>query len=433
MDTTTVSTALRAPSDTAVFLRPAAPAPPSAPGNAIVAAVRADRVTPGSQTSLREANRARIVSAVQQRGSLTQIELAGVTGLSPATVSNIVKELSTAGVLHTSPSTRSGRRALLVTLARNLGLVAGVHFGTRSLRVALADASMRVVADQRMPLAPDHRADTGLQRAALLVSELVASVDAGPEELLAVGVGVPAPVDVRTGRIATVGMLRGWDGVVVPEILEAELGAPVTVDNDANLGALAETRFGAAVGHEAVAYLRVSHGVGGGLVLGGRLVHGRAGVAGEIGHVTIDENGPICRCGNRGCLEMFVGANVLLGMLSESRGHLTLRDVIARAREGDPGCRRVLFDAGQHLGVAAANLCNLVDPEIVVVGGQLAEAGETLFDPLRTVLQQRTVPSIAGPVQVVASELGSAAEVRGALAVALDSVRVGGALGVVGA
>ncbi len=147
---------------------------------------------------------------------------------------------------------------------------------------------------------------------------------------------MPAPVDVRAGRIATVGMMRGWDGVVVPELLEAELGAPVTVDNDANLGALAETRFGAAVGHDAVAYLRVSHGVGGGLVLGGRVVHGRAGVAGEIGHVTIDENGPVCRCGNRGCLEMYVGAGVLLSMLSESRGHLTLRDVIARAQEGDP-------------------------------------------------------------------------------------------------
>ncbi|KZM77824.1 transcriptional regulator [Cellulosimicrobium sp. I38E] len=379
---------------------------------------------------MREANRARIVSAVQQRGSLTQIELAGVTGLSPATVSNIVKELTGAGVLHTSPSTRSGRRALQVTLARNLGLVAGVHFGTRSMRVALADASMRVLADQRMPLAPDHRADTGLQRAALLVGEMVASVDAAPDELLAVGVGVPAPVDVRAGRIATVGMMRGWDGVVVPEMLEAELGAPVTVDNDANLGALAETRFGAAVGHDAVAYLRVSHGVGGGLVLGGRVVHGRAGVAGEIGHVTIDENGPVCRCGNRGCLEMYVGAGVLLSMLSESRGPLTLRDVIARAQEGDPGCRRVLFDAGQHLGVAAANLCNLVDPEIVVVGGQLAEAGEALLGPLRTALEQRTVPSTAGPVQVVASELGSAAEVRGALAVALDLARVSGSLGV---
>lgn len=133
------------------------------------------------------------MSAVQQRGSLTQIELAGVTGLSPATVSNIVKELTGAGVLHTSPSTRSGRRALQVTLARNLGLVAGVHFGTRSMRVALADASMRVLADQRMPLAPDHRADTGLQRAALLVGEMVASVDASPRSCSPSVSGCPPP------------------------------------------------------------------------------------------------------------------------------------------------------------------------------------------------------------------------------------------------
>ncbi|TDC25695.1 ROK family transcriptional regulator [Streptomyces sp. 8K308] len=392
--------------------------------------MRTDRVTPGSQTSLREANRARIVSAVQRHGSLTQIELAGVTGLSPATVSNIVKELAASGVLHTSPSTRSGRRALQVTLARGLGLVAGVHFGSRSMRVALADAAMQVLADQRMPLAPDHRADAGLRRAALLVVEMLESLDAGPEELLAVGVCLPTPVDRRTGRVTTVGMLRGWDGVAVPEVLGEELAAPVAVDNDANLGAVAETRLGAAVGHENVAYLRVSHGVGGGLVMGGQLVHGRAGGAGEIGHVTIDENGPICRCGNRGCLETFVGAPALLGMLAASHGHLTLRDVILRAQDGDPGCRRVLSDTGQHLGVAAANLCNLVDPEIVVVGGRLADAGEILLGPMRTVMEQRTMPSTAGPVRVVASELGDAAEVRGALAVALDTARISGALGV---
>ncbi|WP_166844417.1 ROK family transcriptional regulator [Isoptericola sp. BMS4] len=370
------------------------------------------------------------MSAVQQRGSLTQIELAGVTGLSPATVSNIVKELTAAGVLHTAHSTRNGRRALQVTLARGLGLVAGVHFGTRSLRVSLADASMRVLADQRMPLAPDHRADTGLQRAALLVREMLLDVDAAPDELLGVGVGVPAPVDVRTGRIATVGMMRGWDEVDVGGTLSDDLGAPVHVDNDANLGALAEARSGAGAGHDAVAYLRVSHGIGGGIVLGGRIVHGRGGVAGEIGHVTIDENGPICRCGNRGCLETFAGAGVLLAMLSESRGPLTLRDVIDAARAGDPGCRRVLFDAGQHLGVATASLCNLVDPEIVVVGGQLADAGEILLGPMRTVVEQRTMPSVSGPVSVVPSEHGATAEVRGALTLALDRARVGGALGV---
>jgi predicted NBD/HSP70 family sugar kinase len=117
-------------------------------------------------------------------------------------------------------------------------------------------------------------------------------------------------------------------------------------------------------------------------------------------------------------------------MLSETRGPMTLRDVIASAQDGDPGCRRVLFDAGQHLGVAVASLCNLVDPEIVVVGGQLAEAGEGLLGPLRTVVHQRTVPADMGPVDVVPSELGSAAEVRGALAVALDTARVRGGLGV---
>lgn len=393
--------------------------------------VRADRVTPGSQTSLREANRARIVSAVQQRGSLTQVELAGVTGLSPATVSNIVKELTGAGVLHTAPSTRSGRRAQQVTLARSLGLVAGVHVGSRSLRVALADASLRTLAEQRMPLAPDHRADVGLQRVAGLVAEMVDSVDAARDELLAVGIGVPAPVDVRTGTISTVGMLRGWDGVRVHETLERELGVPVSVDNDANTGALAEARYGAGAGHGSVAYVRASHGVGGGLVLGGRLVHGRSGVAGEIGHVTIDENGPICRCGNRGCLETFVGAPVLLAMLGASHGPLTLRDVIVRAQAGDAGCRRVLYDAGTHLGVALANLCNLVDPEVVVVGGELAEAGDVLLAPLRVALEQRTVPSTAGPVPVVPSALGQGAELRGALALALDAARTVGGLGVV--
>lgn len=388
----------------------------------------AARTTPGSQTSLREANRARIVSAVQRRGSLTQVELAGVTGLSPATVSNIVKELTTAGLLHTSPTSRSGRRAQQVTLARNLGLVAGVHFGTRTLRVALADVTHRVVAEQRMPLPPDHRADAGIERAAMLVVEMVESVEATMQEVLAVGVGVPAPVDVATGRISAVGMLRGWDGFAVPEELERRLGVRCHIDNDANLGALAEVRLGSARGRRHVVYLRASHGVGGGLVLDGEVFHGRSGTAGEIGHMTIEENGPICRCGNRGCLETLVGAPVLLSMLAASHGSLTLRDVITRAHDGDPGCRRVIHDAGRHLGVAAASVCNLFDPELVVIGGQLAAAGPILIDPLRAALTQRTVPSLAGPVDVVASELGDAAEVRGALVVALDQAAIAGAV-----
>lgn len=395
-------------------------------------AVGTERVTPGSQSSLREANRARIVNAVQQRGSLTQVELAGFTGLSPATVSNIVKELTGVGVLCTSPTSRSGRRAQQVTLARNLGLVAGVHFGSRSLRVAIADMSYRVLAEQWMPLPPEHRADAGLERAALLLAELVESLDAEISELLAVGVAVCAPVDSATGRIVSVGVLRGWDGISVTEVLGSRLGVPVYVDNDANLGALAELRHGAARGRRHVVYLKVSHGVGAGLIVDGRLVHGRGGAAGEFGHITVDENGPICRCGNRGCLDAVIGAPALLQMLESSHGHLTLQDVVARAKEGDPGCRRVISDAGRLLAVAAADTCNLLDPELVVVGGRLAEAGPTLLDTFRSVLAQRTLPSTGGPVEVVVTELGISAEVRGALALALDNGSLVGTMAVAG-
>jgi predicted NBD/HSP70 family sugar kinase len=220
--------------------------------------------------------------------------------------------------------------------------------------------------------------------------------------------------------------------VSVPEVLERRLGVPVQVDNDSNLGALAELRLGAARGKRHVLYLRVSHGVGSGLVVDGRIFHGRSGAAGEFGHITIDDNGPICRCGNRGCLETFIGAPALLSMLASSHGHLTLPDVIARAQEGDPGCRRVISDAGRALAVAAANTCNLFDPELVVVGGRLASAGPILLDTFRSVLAQRTLPSTAGPVDVVPSELGTAAEVRGALALALDHAGIAQSMAVAG-
>jgi predicted NBD/HSP70 family sugar kinase len=251
-------------------------------------------------------------------------------------------------------------------------------------------------------------------------------------EVLTVGVGVPAPVDPATGRIVSVGILRGWDGVSVTEVLERRLGVPVRVDNDSNLGALAELRIGAARGYRDVVYLKVSHGVGSGLIVDGRVLHGRSGAAGEFGHITIDDNGPICRCGNRGCLDALIGAPALLRMLEASHGHLTLPDVIARAQDGDPGCRRVISDAGRLLAVGAANTCNLFDPELVVVGGRLAEAGPILLDTFRSVLAQRTLPSTAGPVEVVASELGTAAEVRGALALALDHAGIAGTVAMAG-
>ncbi|MCV2395445.1 ROK family transcriptional regulator [Actinotalea sp. M2MS4P-6] len=390
-----------------------------------------ERTSGGSQSSLREANRARIIGAVQERGSITQIELAGVTGLSAATVSNIVKELTAAGVLQTTPTSRSGRRAQEVSLARNLGLVAGVHVGERQMRVALADVSHRVVAEQRLPLPPGHRGDACLDRAALLVDELVESVGAPMSELLAVGVGVPAPVDVHTGRVTAPWILPGWAGLHVPAVMADRLGigVPVLVDNDANLAALAETRLGVARGMSTVALVRLAHGVGLGLVVEGRLVHGRRGAAGELGHVLDVEDGPECPCGLRGCLEMSIGSAALQARLAATHGHLALRDIVGRALAGDAACTRVVGDAGARLGRALATVVTILDPDIVVVDGELAEAGEVLLGPLRAAIQDRALHAEPGPVRVEVSALRGAAAVRGALALALDAHQVGVTIG----
>ncbi|MHA6669783.1 ROK family transcriptional regulator [Homoserinimonas sp. A447] len=382
------------------------------------------RATPGSQTSLREANRARIVDAVKRHGGLTQVELAGATGLSPATVSNIVKELSTSGVLNTTPSTRSGRRAQHVTLARALGLVAGIHFSTRHLRVALADVAHTVVAEHHLPLAKDHRADNELNRTSRLIADMLDSVDATMGEVLAVGVALPAPINLRTGTISRTGIMRGWDAVPVAEVMERRLKRPVFVDNNANLGARAEFRSGALRGKENAVYLSIDDGIGAGLIINGKVFRGHNGSAGEFGHFTIDENGPLCRCGNRGCLETYVGGPALIESLRGNHRGLKLHDIVVRAIAGDPKCIRAIADAGRHIGVAAANLCNIVDPSRLVVGGELSQAGELLLGPMRHALERAVIVGPDSVPDIVQSQLGARAEMLGAIALAVDRVTI---------
>lgn len=390
------------------------------------ACVTSRRPTPGSQTSLREANRARIVDSLKLYGRLTQVELAGVTGLSPATVSNIVKELSGYGVLHTSAGSRSGRRAVEVTLARQLGLVAGLHFSSRHLRVAVADVAHTVVAENSVPIALEQRYDRELDRAALLLGDMLQSVDATLGDVLTVGLALPVPVDRRTGMVSAPGILRGWEGVRVADQLAARIQRPVVVDSDADVGALAEYRFGAGADAQGLAYLRVGHSISGALVIDGEVFRGTTGKAGQLGHVTIDENGPICRCGSRGCLETLAGGPALLDLFRGEPGMQRLRDLLARAEAGDASARRVIADAGRHIGIAAANLANLFDPDVIVVGGELASAGETLLAPLRHALERSVLGGLSDGPRVLQGELGERAELLGALSLAIDTVGVVG-------
>jgi predicted NBD/HSP70 family sugar kinase len=370
---------------------------------------------PGSLSELRAANRQRILTLLRTHGRMTQADIARASGLSPATVSSIARELREEGWLDESGD--GGRRML--ALDPSAGVAIGIDFGRTHLRVAVADLAHTVMAEAEEPIAGDMGADEGAALAGTLVRRLIDGLGSRAGTVAGVGMGLPGPLRRETGEVGDSSILPGWIGSRPEELMQAELGVPVRVENDANLGALAEIVWGAGRGATEVVYVKVAAGVGAGLVLNGRLYHGHTGTAGEIGHVTVDESGPICRCGNRGCLETFAGAEAVLDPLRRRHGaELTLRQAIAMADAGDHGCRRAIADAGRALGLAIAGACNMLGPERVIVGGELALAGELLLEPARELVRRSTIAAVRD-VAVTGGVLGERAEVLGAVALVL--------------
>jgi predicted NBD/HSP70 family sugar kinase len=299
-----------------------------------------------------------------------------------------------------------------------------VHYSARQLHIAIADATRTIVTQTALPLPLDHRHDAELDRLSILLSDMMETLGSSVSELLAVGLALPAPIDPRSGMVSTPGLLRGWEGVDVAQSLTARIGRPVFVDSEANLAGLAEAREGSARSASSSVFIRVGHTISAGLIVGGDLFRGVNGKAGQIGHVTIDENGPICRCSNRGCLESYAGGPALLALFPPSEGMQRLSDLIQASYSGDGSSRRVIADAGRHIGIAAASLCNLFDPELIVVGGELGQAGEILMAPMRHSLERTALASASGLPEIVGASFGEWAETRGAITIALDHVTV---------
>jgi predicted NBD/HSP70 family sugar kinase len=377
---------------------------------------------PGSQPALRRANQLRVLEAVRRAGALTQAEIARLTGLSPATVSNIVRGLREAGTIAVTPTHSGGRRAQSVSLAPRAGVAVGVDFGPSHLRVALSDLGNRVLAEEVISYDVAASVDRGLRRAVWLVETLMAQSRVDRSEVTGVGVGFPGRVDATTGEIDSATFLPAWAGTRLAGELSDRLGMPVHVDNDANLGALGELARGAGRGCSHLVYLKLSSSVAAGIVADGRLYRGAEGIAGEIGHIAVDASGPVCRCGNRGCLETLVGGPYLLEMLPRPGGReqapLTLRSVIAKAMAGDPGCRRILSDAGRAIGGSVAIVANLFNPRLVILGGELARAGDLMLQSVLQAAEQAAIPSAVRGLRVVRGELGDRAQIVGALALA---------------
>ena len=373
---------------------------------------------PGSPSAWRSANRERVLAVLRQRGALPQAEIVRATGLASATVSNIVAELRDEGLLER----RDGSPRAPLYISQRAGLVVGMDLDHRRLRVLLADQSHTVLGERVQELDVDHQAAEAVQRAGEMTDELLAKLGAERSDVVAVGMGLSGPIDPRTGEVASSTILPGWVGVRAGDMMGDALGLPVQVDNSANLAALGEAVWGAARGCRHVAYVQVGTGIGAGLLLEGRVYRGVYGTVGEIGHIVTDPGGALCRCGSRGCLETVAGLESLVQAARRQHGpDLDEDDLLTLVAAGDIGARRLVSDAGAAVGAAVAGLCNLLCPERVVIGGQLAAAGQVLLDPLRRSVERDAIERVALAVQVVGSELADRAETMGAVALALDA------------
>jgi predicted NBD/HSP70 family sugar kinase len=381
----------------------------------------------GSLTSLREGNRKRVFDALRERGVASRAELARITGLSRSTISTIVADLLDDGLAtereDEGPATQeahTGRPPVMISLDSSAGLVLGIDFGHRHLRVAVSDLSHTVLAETWGEMDVDHSAEHGLDSAAEFVARVLdeGGVDRG--RVIGVGMGLPAPIDRATGAVQSSSILPGWVGVDAAAEARRRLEMPVEVDNDANLGALAELVWGAGQGRTEVAYIKLATGIGAGFISGGRLHHGVGGTAGEIGHTVLAEGGPVCRCGNRGCLETLASTRAITDLLSTSRREqISTRRLLELSAAGDAAAQRLIGDAGRAVGVAVANLCNLLNPECVIVGGDLSAAGNVLLDPIRRSVRRNALPSAVEELEIVPGVLGERAELLGALALVM--------------
>jgi predicted NBD/HSP70 family sugar kinase len=381
----------------------------------------------GSLESLRERNRRQLVDTLRRRGSASRADLARLTGLSRSTVSTLVADLQASGLVVEQDEARApaggtpqqGRPPRPLTLDRSAGLVLGIDFGHEHVHVAIADLSRTILAERVRELDVDRSAARALDVAVALADEVVTAADIDGDRILGAGVALSGPIDIDNGTVHAGKILPSWAGVRPVDELAARLGLHVHLDNDANLGALAEITLGAGIGARDAIYLMVSGGVGAGLIMGGELYRGSGGTAGELGHVLVDESGPICRCGNRGCLEMMAGGNAIIGLLRPSHGDdITIDEVMELVAQGDSGARRAIADAGRVLGRSVAAIVNAFNPELVIVGGRVSAAGDVLLDPMREAVNRYAIPSAAADVRIASGVLGDRAEVLGALELA---------------
>jgi glucokinase len=314
--------------------------------------------------------------------------------------------------------------------------VLGVDLGGTQIRACLWKVEAGMEQQAKKPTQARQGPSRVLKRIKLAVREVLAGL--APEDLLAIGIASPGPLDPQSGIILSPANLPGWDRVPLREIMVKEFHAPVYVNNDANLACLAEHRFGHGQGASDLVYLTISTGIGGGVVCGGQLLMGAHGLAAEPGHMIVDADGPRCGCGSIGCLEALSsgtaiarqagewireGQDSLLASPTYSGKELTAQIVAEAALKGDALAQRLISRAAYYLGIGVLNLIHIFDPQMVILGGGVSKIGSPLFDPVQLWVREHALTPAQRETPILPAKLGDDVGLFGAVAWALDNAK----------
>jgi glucokinase-like ROK family protein len=374
-----------------------------------------------------------LLRLIWDEGQISRAEIARQAELSRSTVSQIVGTLISAGLVAevgVGPSS-GGRRPIVLQFRDDAYSILGIEMGATHVAVTLTNLRGRVLAWEQH----DHPVRTDPRGTRLLIDTLcdacLASVPEDRRQLVGIGVAVPSPVHPTNPDWLSEVVLPEWQGRLGLHDLERKHGVSLLVDNDANLGALAEQWWGAGIGKMNFSYIKIGTGVGSGHVIGGEVYRGSTGVAGEVGHLSIDPKGKPCVCGLRGCLATLVGGGALVERAKElsrdfpasvlSGREATVAEIEDAALAGDPLALQVTREAAGYLATAVAGILNLLNPDMIVLGGGLARVGELLLKPLRDTVKSQTLVSSLAASEIRASTLGPRTVAIGAATFALKS------------
>jgi len=389
--------------------------------------------TSASVSTVREHNLSLVLNLIRDAGSISRADIIRETRLSPTAVSALVNLLLESGFVEEAGVGQSsgGRRPILLRFNYGLRAVLSVDIGASHLNVIAMDLRGRIIARRYCKHDVINDPHGTIRRVIDMIGETLAEANLQVHQVLGIGVTIPTPLDgPQLDRMITYYM-PAWEGIGPGEEIRKVYDLPIYLDNDANAGAMAEKWWGSGKEYSSLAFIKLGVGVGAGLIIDGQVYRGYNGAAGEIGHTTIEPNGRLCRCGNYGCMEAYVGGPGLVEAVRSDRrdaglpplpeSELSVETIVDLALQGDPICRQVVVNAGHYLGVAVANLINLINPGLIVFGGELTGAGDLLFDAVRETVQKRVLPLNRQPVELVTTTMGEDVVAIGAATLALQN------------